>query len=377
MKYLLVPDKFKGSATAHEVVGALAQGIKQSQPEATIHTIIASDGGDGFLDCIAAAQPIERISAPTQNALQQPITADFGFDPATKTAYIELAQASGLAQLAGQSYSILKTSTFGTGRQIQQALAKGAQHLVLGLGGSATNDAGMGIASALGVTFLDVDGKPIEPCSGNLLEIHQLFLPVKNPLEGIGVTVVNDVTNPLLGPRGAVATYAPQKGATAEEMTVLEKGLQQLAQLLDAVTGGTYSTTPGTGAAGGTAYGMTQLFSAKLCTGAEFLLEYTPLAQWVANERYTYIITGEGAWDEQSLQGKVVGTVCLLAAQHHIPVVIVCGTAAVKMIETPPAGVQKVLPLKTAARSASYCIKNAKSLIASEIAVFLNQKAAE
>ena len=163
MKYLLVPDKFKGSATAHEVVGALAQGIKQSQPEATIHTIIASDGGDGFLDCIAAAQPIERISAPTQNALQQPITADFGFDPTTKTAYIELAQASGLAQLAGQSYSILNTSTFGTGRQIQQALAKGAQHLVLGLGGSATNDAGMGIASALGVTFLDVDGKPINP----------------------------------------------------------------------------------------------------------------------------------------------------------------------------------------------------------------------
>ena len=118
MKYLLVPDKFKGSATAHEVVGALTQGIKQSQPEATIQTIIASDGGDGFLDCIASAQPIERINASTQNALQQPITADFGFDPATKTAYIELAQASGLAQLAGQSYSILKTSTFGTGRQI-------------------------------------------------------------------------------------------------------------------------------------------------------------------------------------------------------------------------------------------------------------------
>ena len=114
----------------------------------------------------------------------------------------------------------------------------------------------------------------------------------------------------LVRPRGVVVTYAPQKGATAEELTVLEKGLQHLAQLLDAVTGGTYSTTPGAGAAGGTAYGMAQLFSAKLCTGAEFLLEYTPLAQWVAKESYTYIITGEGAWDEQSLEGKVVGTVC-------------------------------------------------------------------
>ena len=377
MKYLLVPDKFKGSATAHEVVGALAQGIKQSQPEAIIHTIIASDGGDGFLDCIAAAQPIERISAPTQNALQQPITADFGFDPTTKTAYIELAQAAGLAQLAGQSYSILNTSTFGTGRQIQQALDKGAQHLVLGLGGSATNDAGMGIASALGVTFLDGNGKSIHPCSGNLLDIHQLIFPVKNHLDGIGITVVNDVTNPLLGPQGAVATYAPQKGATAKEMTRLEKGLQQLAQLLDATTKAIDNTTAGAGAAGGTAYGMAQLFSANLCTGAEFLLAHTPLALWVAKEKYTYIITGEGAWDEQSSHGKVVGTVCLLAAEHQTPVVIVCGTADEKMIGTLPAGVQKVLPLKTAARSASYCMKNAKSLIASEIAVFLNQKAAE
>jgi glycerate kinase len=377
MKYLLIPDKFKGSATAAQVVAALKKGILQADADALIHSLAASDGGDGFLDFIASFQVIERIETTTQNALQQPIRASFGFDAASKTAYVELAQASGLAGLKENPFAILTTSTFGTGIQIQQALGRGATTIVLGLGGSATNDGGMGIAHALGFRFLDKNHKHLTPCSGNLHLVEQILPPDHFNFEGVQFLVINDVTNPLLGPKGAVATYAPQKGATKKELPLLAQGLEHLAMLLDAPEKAISANTPGTGAAGGTAYGMAQLFDAKMISGAAFLKTHSPLENRIANASYDYIVTGEGSWDAQSMDGKVVETIRQIAVKYRTPVLVVCGSVAAELEQQLPEGIEKVLPLKTTNRTDAYCMENAARLITEEIALFLKQKISE
>ncbi|HRR08112.1 MAG TPA: glycerate kinase [Rhodothermales bacterium] len=339
MKVLIAPDKFKGALTAPEVANAIQIGVKRALPDAETLVFSMADGGEGTLDLLLKQTRGVRKKVRVPDPLMREVIATYGLLEPEGTAYIEMAQASGLLLLAPKEQNPLHTSTLGTGLLIRHAIEAGAKRLVVGIGGSATCDGGMGVAVALGWEFRDKSGNLLAPSGAALPHIAQVSaVNVPPTLRIIDMVVACDVSNPLFGKNGAAQEYAPQKGASPEAVIQLDSGLRNLANRLVQFGFGSDKTAflPGSGAAGGLGFGLQVFCGARLQSGTELLMQHSGITGHFSH--IDLLITGEGKLDTQSATGKVVGRLAEEAQKHGVPAIALCGTLALLPEETQALG---------------------------------------
>lgn len=324
MHILVAPQEFKGSLTAVEAAAAIATGVTRALPAATVEQLPLADGGPGTVAAVATAAGGELRQAPCRDPLGRPRTAVFALLDNGRTALIEMAAAAGLTLLRPEERDVKRTSTEGVGDLIRAALDAGARRIVLGLGGSATNDGGSGMARALGVRFLDGDGRELPPGGAALAHLARVDITGLDPrLRGVEVIGATDVRNPLCGPQGASAVYGPQKGATPADVAELDAALRRYAAVLRRDLGVTVADLPGAGAAGGLGAALVAFLGATLRSGFDLVADVVRLEPRLA--RADLVVTGEGCLDGQSLFGKTTVGVARLARRHGVPVVALCG----------------------------------------------------
>ncbi|MEN8125189.1 MAG: glycerate kinase [Bacteroidota bacterium] len=325
MKIVLAPDKYKGSLTGIEFCNATAEGIQSILPQAEIIKMPLADGGDGTIDILDYHLQGERIELEVNDPLFRPIKASYFYIKSIVTAYIEMAEASGLNLLSSEDQNCMFTTSLGTGELISNAIRKGAKTIVLGIGGSATNDCGIGMAKALGYRFFDKNGKDIIPIGKNLSKIEKIDASnVNNELEKVTFKVACDVANPLYGPDGAAFVYAPQKGASTVEVNLLDKGLEHVANIILNNYNIDLQKIKGTGAAGGMGAGSLVFLKAELLSGIDLVKEIIDFDNKIMGA--DWIITGEGKLDTQTLSGKTIQGVLTSAKKNDIPVAALCGS---------------------------------------------------
>ncbi|QHD50953.1 glycerate kinase [Vreelandella aquamarina] len=325
MNVLLCPDSFKDALSAEEAAKAMAQGIQRAAPNAITQLCPLADGGEGSLDALIAATHAERRTLTVQDALGRPRQAAWGWLSEQRTAFIELAEASGLQHLTRDERNALHTTTFGVGELFLAALDAGATHALLLLGGSATNDAGAGMLQALGATLLDAQGQPLPPGGGALQQLATLDLSTLDPrLADLRVEAAVDVDNPLLGERGASAVFGPQKGATDADVATLDRALGHFADLTAKALGKDDRALPGAGAAGGMGFAAHCFLNATLTAGIEMIMQQANFAQLLNDA--DVVITGEGRLDGQSLAGKTPIGVSRAAKRQGKPVIVLAGS---------------------------------------------------
>lgn len=321
MRILIAPDKFKGSLTAIEAAQAIARGVKSVLHAADVREIPIADGGEGTTDALCEVMGGKWITAATQNALSDAISARYIWIANRHLAIIEMSAAAGLSQILQERRNPLRATTFGVGLLMLDAMRRGANHLLIGIGGSATNDGGIGMAAALGFRFLTSDGDPLEPIPENLLALEAIHPPEKLLLPKM--TAMCDVQNPLLGAHGASRIYGPQKGADAQQVLFLDQTLENLADVVKKDFDFDFRDTPGAGAAGGLGFGLLSFCDAEIRSGFEMFAEMTALESEVANS--DLVITGEGRLDAQTLCGKAPAGIAALAKRHGKPVIAIGG----------------------------------------------------
>ena len=326
MKCIIAPDKFKGSLTALEASRAMEAGIREIMPHAEILAFPMADGGDGFAAVMGGYLQPEHISCPSQDAIGRPCMAGYGLIPGNHTAIIEVATASGLAQLAPHEYDALHASTYGTGLLIQHAMDRGASSILLGLGGSATTDMGMGILQALGFVFADDNGGILTACGASLSQICSVNIP--HPFPQVKFIMACDVFNPLCGPNGAAFVYAPQKGADTTMVKQLDEGLDHANRIFGNYSGKDFSILPGSGAAGGIAAGLAHFFEVDIQSGFDLVLQESGMEKELSGA--AWLLTGEGRFDAQSFEGKVTGKLIELAKKHEVKCAVFCGVSHVE-----------------------------------------------
>jgi len=325
MRIIIATDSFKGALPAAKVCAAIAEGIHRVAPDAILDQFPLADGGEGTAEILTHHRGGEMIEITVHDPLMRTIRAQYGWVEGEALAFIDMAQASGLPLLAPDERDPRETNTFGTGELIMDACQRGARKIVLGIGGSATNDAGIGMAAALGYRFLDRQGNNVQAVGGNLSQIARIDNDaVRFDSQRTAVEVITDVTNPLCGPTGATRVYAPQKGADHSTVEKLETGMRQLAGLLEKYAGKPLADTPGAGAAGGLGAGAVTFLHADLRPGIEAVMDYTGFGKQIKGA--DLILTGEGRLDEQTLHGKLIHGICRCAAPLHIPVIALCGS---------------------------------------------------
>jgi glycerate 2-kinase len=304
MNILVACDSFKDALPADAVCRAIAKGLRHNYPDLEIMEMPLSDGGEGLLDVLAPALKLFFIEDMVADPLGRSVKGRYGLSP-DGVAVVEMADASGLQRLTQTERDPRKTSTFGTGQQLADAKARGARRAILAIGGSATNDAGIGAAAALGWEFLDASGEPVPLAGGHLKDIARLG-PASQPFES--VEVLCDVTNPLFGPKGAAWIYGRQKGGSDAVLAELDDGLRHIADVVKAQLGKDAAEVPGAGAAGGLGYGAMVFLDARLRRGIEVVMDLTGFD--AAARQADLIITGEGHLDGQSAQGKLIQGLC-------------------------------------------------------------------
>ncbi len=325
MKILIAPDKFKGSLSAIQVCEAIAEGIYEVDPKIDVVNLPLADGGEGTAEILTYHTKGKTISKTVNDPLMRPVEASFGFSGDGTTAFIEMAVASGLYLLDENEKNCLHTTTYGTGELILEALQLGVHKIILGIGGSATNDCGMGMAAALGYRFLDKEGKSLEPVGENLQYVEKIddanlqFNP-----EEVEVKIACDVDNPLYGKNGAAYVYGPQKGADDEAVEVLDRGLQKINEVFIKQYDIDANAIPGAGAAGGMGAGGIIFMGAKLVPGVQLIMDQVNFRHRA--KEANLIITGEGKIDSQTVRGKVVKGVSDVGNEYAVPVAALCGT---------------------------------------------------
>ena len=325
MKILIAPDSFKESLSAEQVAKAIEQGFRQYFPEADFQRIPIADGGEGTLSALVSSNQGELKISQVEGPLGDLTEAKWGLINQGKLAVIELAEASGLALVAPEKRQVLAASSYGTGQIIKQALDLGVTQIILCLGGSATNDAGAGIAQALGIQLLDKAGNEIEKGGAALSQLNKINMDNLHPKASqIEWLLACDVDNPLCGPRGASAVFGPQKGATQEEVKTLDTALDNFAKLAKNLTKEDHSKTQGYGAAGGTALGISLFARPKLEAGIDIVLRTANFEQHL--EGTDLVITGEGQMDYQTLHGKAPFGVAKAAKEKGIKVIGISGS---------------------------------------------------
>lgn len=343
MRIIVAPGAFKNSLTAQQAAAAIARGLQQSGLAAELTLAPVADGGNGTLDAMLAAGG-ERRSLCVAGPLGAPTHAEWGLLPDGRTAVVEMALASGMELLAQDELDPLRASTFGTGQLLAAALAAGATRIILGLGGSATVDGGAGCLQALGLRLLDAQGRPVAPGGaqlGRIVHIDAAGLDAR--WQQVDLLLASDVDNPALGEQGAAAVFGPQKGATAQQVALLEAQLTHFFTLIHEQTGRDLRRVPGGGAAGAFAAGLMAFLEARLQPGIELVLAHSGFARALAGA--DLVITGEGQMDEQTIHGKGPIGVARMAREHNVPTVALVGGLAVHDARLHAAGMQAVLPL--------------------------------
>lgn len=360
---LIAADKFKGSLTAVEVAAHVTAGLRRAVPGISVESVPVADGGDGTVAAALAAgftRHQARVTGPTG----APVTATFALH-ADGTAVVEMAEASGLQHLPDGVFAPLTATTYGTGELLLAALDAGAEKIVFGVGGSATTDGGAGMLAALGARFLDRDGEPVAPGGGALADLASADLSGLDPrLASTGIVLASDVDNPLTGPKGAPAVYGPQKGASEADVAALDAALAHYAEVLEAAVGSKaaeYAVAPGAGAAGGIGYGALVGLDAAFRPGIDVMLDVLGFAP--ALRRATFVVTGEGSLDTQTLHGKAPAGVAAAARERGVPVAAVCGRLALEPAALRRAGIAQAYALTALEPDPAVCMAQAGPLL--------------
>ncbi len=329
MKIVIAPDSFKENLTSLEVAGELETGLKRVWPNATYVKVPMADGGEGTVQSLVDATGGQIVKVEVSGPMGARVMASYGLLGDGKTAVIEMAEASGLPLVPKEQRNPLIATTFGTGELIGDAIKRGVHEIILGIGGSATNDAGAGLAQALGVRFLNFGGAPIPDliAGGHLDKVQAVDMSSANPgLAKIHISVACDVTNPLCGEKGASRVYGPQKGATPEMVEQLDKNLAHFAHVIKRSIGQDVIDRPGAGAGGGIGAGLMAFTNATLKRGVELVVAATRLEEHMQGADLA--ITGEGRVDFQTAFGKTPSGVAAAAKKHGVPVVAIGGGLA-------------------------------------------------
>lgn len=327
MRVVIAPDSFKGSLDARSVARAIARGVVRERPEVTTLECPLGDGGEGTLDVLLAATGGERRIVHVYDPVGRSIEAPVGLSPDGTTAIIELAQASGFGLIEDHERNPLLTSTFGTGQAIRAAIESGIEKIILCLGGSATVDGGAGMMQPIGMRLIDDAGRTMVDGigGGHLSSIWRLqWHDPPDHLEDVRFTIACDVLNPVCGPNGAARVFGPQKGADANAVRILERGLAHWVSILEHVSGKSLRNEPGTGAAGGVALPLLAFCQTEMVPGVDVVFDAIDLPEKIGDA--DLVITGEGKLDDQSMMGKVIGSVTRLCQSAHVPCVAIVGT---------------------------------------------------
>ena len=331
MNILIVPDSMKGSLSASQFCEISAQVFQKQWPAAKIRSLPMADGGEGTIDALLSNLDGERISIQVQDALGKIIWAEYAILKETQTAIIEMAQASGLPLIEPEKRNPFTASSYGTGELILDALDRGCQTFIIGLGGSATNDGGTGMLQALGVKFFDASQNELDGCGSALNQIASIdCTSLDERFQKCDIIIAGDVTNPLLGENGATFVFGPQKGAGSADLIELDKGMAHYANksIECCAIDSSLISMPGAGAAGGMGFALMAFFNARMQSGFELISDRLKLNELFEHPdtRPDIILTGEGQFDRQSLQGKLVGRLLERAGKYKIPLIIVCGS---------------------------------------------------
>lgn len=324
MKFVLAPDKFKGSLTGLEFCNAVAKGLLKVIPDAKLVFLPLADGGDGTIEVANYYLKGDLISLEVKNPLFQNCLASYLYASDSKIAFIEMAEASGLKLLKSTELDCKNATTFGTGQLILDAINRGAKEIILGIGGSATNDCGIGMAAAFGYRFLDKRDVDVIPIGASLSQIVTIYdSQVSKELKNVTFKIACDVTNPLYGKNGAAYVYAQQKGASEKDIMFLDKGLEDFSKVLDAKFKIKSQNILGGGAAGGMGTAAKVFLKGELISGITLMKELAQFDEHIKNAHW--IITGEGKLDEQTLSGKTIHGIIEAAKQNDIKVAAFCG----------------------------------------------------
>ncbi|GMQ47676.1 glycerate kinase [Vibrio sp. 10N] len=327
MKIIIAPDSYKESLTAMEVAEAIEAGFKKIFTDAEYIKLPMADGGEGTVQSLVDATGGSIVTCDVTGPLGQTVEGFFGLMGDGSTAIIEMAAASGLHLVEPEKRNPLVTTTFGTGELVKAALDRGVKHIIVGIGGSATNDGGIGMAQALGAKLLDANGNALGFGGGELSKLSRIDLAELDPrLADIKLEVACDVDNPLCGPKGASHVFGPQKGATPEMVETLDSNLAHYAEVIKSTNGRDVVDTAGAGAAGGLGAALLGLFDAELRPGIQIVMDAVNLSEVVKDA--DLVITGEGRIDSQTIHGKTPIGVARTAKQYDIPVIAIAGSTA-------------------------------------------------
>lgn len=361
MKFVFASDSFKNTLSSMRIAELLENAAREAFPDATCVSLPIADGGEGTLDAIAASRSGSRLTVAAHDGLMRPLSCDIFLSDGE--AFVETAATCGLALLSNSEHDPLSTTSYGVGECIGAALNRGCGRITIGLGGSCTNDGGMGCLRALGARFLDSNGTELEGRGADLARVRTIDASSLHPrVREASFTLMSDVTNPLLGPHGATYVFGPQKGADAAVLEQLERGMRNFAEIIGKTTGLPPSrvqsgwkggaqpgsidfSTPGYGAAGGLGMALAAFLGADMTSGIETLLHWVKFDDLIADA--DLVVTGEGRLDFQSLQGKVVSGIAEHANRMGVPVAAICGSIALDEDEMRPIGLASALETST------------------------------
>jgi glycerate kinase len=357
MKIILAPDKFKGSLTGVQFCAAVEEGILEILPNTEIIKLPLADGGDGTIDILEYHLKGKRVTVKVNDPLFREIEASYLYMDSIDTAFIEMAEASGMYLLKKEEQNCYNTTTLGTGELILNAINKGAKTIILGIGGSATNDCGMGMATALGYKFEDENGKELQPIGKNLSQIRVINSSyVLGTLKSVEFKVACDVTNPLYGEQGAAYVYGPQKGASKDELERLDNGLKNIASIFKKQFNKDVQNIKGAGAAGGMGAGTSVFLNAELKSGIDLVKELIRFDTKIKDA--DWIITGEGKLDSQTLSGKTIDGVVTSAKKQNIAVAAFCGSISLSKNEAEKFGISYMDSVMEKAKSLDDAMQN-------------------
>lgn len=342
-KIVIIPDSFKGTLSSTQICEILSTEIKKQFSDCEIISIPVADGGEGSVDCFLSALGGEKIIAIASGPHLEKMEAYFGYLPESSTAVIEMASCAGLPLVENQK-DPLGTTTYGVGELLLEVASRGVTKIILGLGGSCTTDGGCGAAAACGIKFYDEAGNSFIPTGETLSQIEHIDTSSLNPaIKTVDIVAMCDIENPMYGPEGAAYIFAPQKGATENEVKLLDEGLIHLANVIKQDLRADVATIPGTGAAGAMGAGMVAFFGAQLQMGIETVLDTVHFSEIIKDA--DLVITGEGKLDSQSLRGKVVIGVAKRAQDAGIPVIALVGGVESDISDAYKKGVTAIFPI--------------------------------
>ena len=362
MKFVLAPDSFKESLTAKEVADAMEVGIKKIFKDAECVKVPMADGGEGTVQSLVDATDGKIYEVVVTGPLGNKVNAKYGILGDGQTAVIEMAEASGIHYVKKEDRNPLITTTFGTGELIKSALDKGVKKIIIGIGGSATNDGGAGMLQALGAKLLDKDNKEIPFGGGGLSELVKINLDdFDKRIKEVEIEVACDVSNTLTGKEGASAVFGPQKGATEEIIKILDENLHHYADIVNKTIGKVMENQKGSGAAGGLGFALLAFCDGKLNRGIDIVIKYADLSEKMKGA--SYVITGEGSIDSQTKFGKTPFGVSQVAKQYDIPVIGIAGNVGEGIDELYDLGFDSILSIMPGVMTLDKALSNAKENI--------------